>query len=148
MVIALIGESCTGKSSIAQMLKNKTNAEVIAGKDYLRMAKSQNEAEKIFIDYLVQKQDGIDMVVFVISEMDLIRFLPAKAVRLYCGAPLNVIKERFAGRMHGNLPEPVAMMLENKHGIFDQGEYSLKFDTTESDIETICEEILTYCRSL
>lgn len=146
MVIALIGESCTGKSSIGQVLKESSKAEIITGKDYLKMEKSQSEAEKKFAEYLIEKQDKPEIVVYVISETDSIALLPDKALRVYCKAPLDVIKERFANRMHGNLPAAVAAMLERKHGIFDNGQYDLEFDTTKSELDVICSEILEYCR--
>lgn len=48
MVIALFGDSCTGKSSIAQRLSAHLSAEVYSGKDYLRLAKSESMAEVLF----------------------------------------------------------------------------------------------------
>ena len=45
MLIAIIGESCTGKSTLADKLKQDFNAAVYTGKDYLRLAKSPSEAE-------------------------------------------------------------------------------------------------------
>lgn len=48
MVIALFGDSCTGKSSIAQRLSAHLSAEVYSGKDYLRLAKSERMAEVLF----------------------------------------------------------------------------------------------------
>lgn len=145
MVIGLIGESCTGKSSIGQALKESLNAEIITGKDYLKMAKSRSEAEKKFSEYLIDMQGKPEIVVYVISETDSIGLLPDKAMSVHCKAPLDVIKERFAVRMHGNLPAPVATMLERKHGIFDKGKYDLEFDTSKSDLKTICTEIVEYC---
>ena len=48
MVIALIGESCTGKSTLAGMLKEKLGALVFSGKDYLRLAKGEGDARQAF----------------------------------------------------------------------------------------------------
>ena len=48
MLIAIIGESCTGKSTLADKLKQDFNAAVYTGKDYLRLAKSPSEAETAF----------------------------------------------------------------------------------------------------
>ena len=36
MVIAIFGESCTGKSTLARALKERLGGEVYTGKDYLR----------------------------------------------------------------------------------------------------------------
>ena len=41
--------------------------------------------------------------------------------------------------MHGNLPAPVALMLERKHGLFDSGEYDYRFDRAAGDAEAFCE---------
>ena len=48
MVVGIFGESCTGKSTLAQLLKNRLNAEVYTGKDYLRFSKNENMAKKLF----------------------------------------------------------------------------------------------------
>lgn len=48
MVIALIGESCTGKSTLAGMLKEKLGALVFSGKDYLRLAKARGTPGRHF----------------------------------------------------------------------------------------------------
>lgn len=39
MVIGLIGENCSGKSTLANNIKKHFGAEVITGKDYLRMGR-------------------------------------------------------------------------------------------------------------
>lgn len=39
MVIGIIGENCSGKSTLAEEIKKTIGAEIITGKDYLRMAK-------------------------------------------------------------------------------------------------------------
>lgn len=37
MVIVLMGNSCVGKSTIAELLRRQLSAELISGKDYLRL---------------------------------------------------------------------------------------------------------------
>ena len=44
MVIGLIGENCTGKSTLAERIGAAIGAEIVTGKDYLRMAASESEA--------------------------------------------------------------------------------------------------------
>lgn len=46
MLIIIFGESCTGKSTLADALKARTGAQVWSGKDYLRLAKSEGEARR------------------------------------------------------------------------------------------------------
>ena len=118
MLIGIIGESCTGKSTLAEKLKVQLNAEVFTGKDYLRLAKNEAIAQKLFTKKLDEAKTG-ENIVYVISEKEHLALLPEGAVRILMTADLDLILERFAQRMHGTLPPPVKMMLEKKHGIFD-----------------------------
>ena len=118
MVIGIIGESCTGKSTLADQLKERLSAEVITGKDYLRLAKNEAVAKKLFQKKLADALTGCH-IVYVISEKEHLALLPDGALRVLMTADLELIQERFAVRMRGNLPAPVKTMLEKKHGIFD-----------------------------
>ena len=40
MVIGIFGESCTGKTTLANAIKEKLGGEVFSGKDYLRLSKN------------------------------------------------------------------------------------------------------------
>ena len=44
MLIGLIGESCTGKTTLANKIKDSLGAEIYSGKDYLRLSKNENDA--------------------------------------------------------------------------------------------------------
>lgn len=48
MVIAIIGENCCGKSTLADALHVKLGGQVVTGKDYLRMAKSPPRPQASF----------------------------------------------------------------------------------------------------
>ena len=48
MVIGIIGESCTGKSTLAEEISKCIPCEVITGKDYLRLAKNETMAKALF----------------------------------------------------------------------------------------------------
>ena len=48
MVIGIIGENCSGKSTLAEAIQKDIHAEIVTGKDYLRMAKSESEAAALF----------------------------------------------------------------------------------------------------
>ena len=132
MVIGIIGENCSGKSTLAEKMKEKLGAEIVSGKDYLRMAKSETEARALFQEKLRKAVAG-DNIIYVMSEAELIGLLPDGAVRILVTADLDTIKERFKARMHGVLPAPVAGMLEKKHGMFDHGDYDYRFDSTTDD---------------
>ena len=48
MVIGIFGESCTGKSTLAEKLATGFPCEIYTGKDYLRLAKNENIAKAMF----------------------------------------------------------------------------------------------------
>lgn len=112
MVIGIIGESCTGKSTLAEKLQSILDADIY---NYLRLAKNENMAKKLFQKQLEAAMCGPN-IIYVISEKELLTLLPDKAIRILVTADLEMIKERFAQRMNGNLPAPVAAMLERRYG--------------------------------
>ena len=137
MVIGIIGENCSGKSTLAEEIKKSIGAEIITGKDYLRMAKTENEAATLFKAKLQDAVAG-DNVIYVISEKEHVGFLPDGAVRILVQADIETIKERFKARMRGNLPATVEQMLERKHGMFDNESYDHLFDGASGDPAEIC----------
>lgn len=145
MVIALIGERCTGKTAIADALGKRKNIKLFAGKDYLRMAKNPEEAEELFKAYLRENAGQEHLIVFIIANPEQLRLLPEHVLKVHCQAPLDTIKERFAKRMHGNMPPEYVAMLEEKHGMFDELDVDLAYDTTKTDAGSICDEILRRC---
>ena len=140
MVIAIFGESCTGKSTLADKLSSAINAEVFTGKDYLRMAKNESIAKVMFQKKLAAAVDG-EHVVYVISETEHLTLLPEGALRILVSADIELIKSRFAQRMHGSLPAPVATMLEKKHGCFDSVPHDLHVVSGETDPDAIVTQI-------
>ena len=141
MVIGIFGESCTGKSTLAGMLAGRLDAQVYTGKDYLRLAKSEPEAKAAF-QALLGQAAGEKHILYVIAEKEHLALLPQGAVRVLVTAPLETIQERFARRMGGQLPPPVAGMLERKHGMFDQEPHQVHVVSGETDLETACGEVL------
>lgn len=140
MVIGIIGESCTGKSTLAEKLKECFGGEVYTGKDYLRLAKNEGVAQKLFEKKLRESVDG-ENIIYVISEPEHLTLLPENAIRVLVTADLDQIKERFAQRMHGNLPAPVAMMLERKHGCFDEIDHDIHVISGETEFEDVYNKI-------
>lgn len=137
MVITLFGDSCTGKSTIAAALSQTFSAEIFSGKDYLKLAKSESIAAALF----KKKLCGDEPVIYVISEKEQLALLPEGCIRVLVTASLETIKERFAVRMHGNLPAPVASMLERKYGQFEAVAYDLHVDTDTVSAEEAANEI-------
>jgi hypothetical protein len=140
MVIGIIGENCTGKSTLAEHIQAALGGEIITGKDFLRMAKSEAMAAILFKKKLQAALDG-ENVIYVITEQEHVKLLPDGAKRILVQADIDTIKARFAERMHGNLPAPVAMMLERKHGIFDSGTYDFVYDGVHDDPAALCEQL-------
>ena len=104
------------------------------------MAKNEAEALRLFQDRLRQALGGGNLI-YVISEAEQLRLLPEGAVKILVSADLDTIKERFKARMRGNLPAPVAQMLERRHGMFDDGVYDYRFDGVSGDPAALCEAL-------
>lgn len=140
MLIGIFGESCTGKSTLAEKLSSVFPCEVFTGKDYLRLAKNENIAKVMFQKKLAAAVTG-ENVIYVISETEQLSLLPEGAVRILVTADMELIKSRFAMRMHGNLPVPVAAMLERKHGCFDAQPHDIHVISGETDLNAVVGQI-------
>ena len=140
MTIGIFGESCTGKSTIAKLLREKTGGSLWSGKDYLRLAKSEDGAKAAFRE----KMQSGETVIYVIAEMEQLALLPEDAVRVLVTAELSQILERFALRMRGNLPPPVKAILERKHGCFDGEFCHVHIRSGEESPEEAAEKILKF----
>ncbi len=145
MVIGIFGESCTGKSTLAERLEKELNAQVFSGKDYLRLAKNENIARTLFQKKLSEALTAAH-ILYVIAEKEHLALLPEGAIRILVTADLEVIKQRFAQRMHGNLPAPVAAMLEKKNGCFDKEPHDIHVFSGETDLDAVCQEVLKRCQ--
>ena len=128
MLIAIIGENCVGKSTLASKLNEKLPAKIYSGKDYLRLEKNPSIALEKFKTILKESVIG-ENIIYLITEKEHLDLLPVGAFKIVLTAELEVIKERFKHRMRGNLPLPLEKMLENKHGIYDNLECNIKIDS-------------------
>ena len=135
MLIAIIGENCTGKSTLANQINEKLNAKIYSGKGYLRLGKSPAAALNKFKSILKDAVNN-EHVIYVITEKEHLSLLPEGTFKIVLTAELDVIKERFKERMRGNLPVPVEKMLEAKHGLYDDLECDLKLNS-EYDINHV-----------
>ena len=140
MVIGIFGESCTGKSTLAGKLKESINAQIYTGKDYLRLEKNEAVAKQSFQSKLQEAING-ENIIYVISEKEHLPLLPDGSIRVLVTAELEVIKTRFAERMHGNLPAPVAAMLERKHGCFDMEPHDIHVISGHTNVDDVCRKI-------
>ena len=145
MLIALMGDSCTGKSTVAKLTAEKNGAVIFSGKDYLRMAKSESAAASIFKAKLSQAVTK-ENVIYIITEKEQLAFLPEGGIRVFVTAGLDTVKKRFAARMNGNLPAPVAAMLEKKYNKFETEVFDLKINTDEVSAEEAAETICKFTK--
>ena len=143
MLITIFGESCTGKSTLAGALKERTGAQVWSGKDYLRLARSEGVAKALFQKQLQKAAEGEGDLIYVIAEPELLALVPDGGVRVLVTTELPEIKSRFAARMGGTLPPPVAAMLERKHGCFDGEPHDVRMDSGADIVEAVCEKVLS-----
>lgn len=127
MLIAIIGENCVGKSTLANKLNEILNAKIFSGKDYLRLEKNPSAAAETFKAMLKASVTG-DHLIYLITEKEHLALLPEGAFKIVLTGELEAIKERFKARMRGNLPLPVEKMLESRHGMYDNLECDMKLD--------------------
>ena len=144
MVICLLGESCTGKSTAAEEIKKETGAKIFTGKDYLKLAKNEAEAKKAFRDLLESQVSETETVIFVVSEREDLGLVPENALKILFTADINVIKERFKERMHGNLVPPVEKMLERKAGLFNEVQHDLVIESDKISKEEMKEKLVSF----
>lgn len=136
MVIAIFGESCTGKSTLAEKIAARIGGDIMSGKDYLRLAKNENIAKALFQKKLAAAVHG-DNLIYVIAEKEHLKLVPEGALRILVTAELETIKARFAARMNGNLPEPVAAMLARRHGCFDAEVHDIHVVDALTEFESV-----------
>lgn len=146
MVICLMGESCTGKSTAAEDIKNETGAKIFTGKDYLKLAKNEAEAKKAFRSLLESQVSETEVVIFVVSELEDLSLVPENALKILFTADINVIKERFKERMRGNLVPPVEKMLERKAGLFSEVQHDLVIESDQIRKEEMNEKLNSFLR--
>ena len=115
--------------------------QIYTGKDYLRLEKNEVAAKQAFQKKLNEAIEG-ENIIYVISEKEHLSLLPKGCIRVLVTADLEIIKARFAQRMHGNLPAPVEAMLEKKHGCFDEEPCDIHIISGQDNIADACEKIL------
>lgn len=144
MLFIFMGQSCTWKSTVADKLKELMDVEVFAGKDYLRLAKNENEAWKLFYEKLsnaaLNKKSCKEKVIYIITQKEQLDRLSTidGSYKIKFVASLDIIKSRFAQRMRGNLPQSIEKMLEKQYAEWENVNSDMTVDTTEnSNIEEI-----------
>lgn len=152
MLFIFMGASCTGKSSSADELKELIDVQVYTGKDYLRMAKNEAEAWKIFSEKLMEASNNKDLscqsIIYVVSEKNILPKLQSinDVIIIKFTADSDVVKSRFAARMKGNLPNPLEKMLERQLTDWKDIDADLCIDTTNEEIKEVAKKIYNFAK--
>ena len=141
MLIAIIGENCVGKNTLAKKICEKINAKIYSGNDYLRLEKSPTLALEKFKLMLLNAVNGENLI-YLVTDKSHLGLIPTDAYKIVLTAELSTIEQRFKERMNGTLPPPVQSMLERKHGIYDNLQCDLKLNQ-DYDIEKVLDKIST-----
>ncbi len=154
MLLIFFGPSCSGKSSVADIIANRSGAAVYTGKDYLRLAKNEQEAWKKFTSLLVKAANvrslGPESVIHVITEAALLQkndHLTGNILKVKFTAHPDRLKQRFAERIKRELPQPLAQMIDRQADSFRDVEADLLFDTSEGSAEETAGEIIAFLTS-
>lgn len=141
MVIGIFGESCTGKSTLAEKIAKRIPCTIYTGKDYVRLSKNEPEARMLFREKMRHAVTG-ENILYVFSEREHLALLPEGAYRILATADIDTILERFTKRVHGHLPPPLEMALRRKHGCFDAEPHDLHVISGEMDLDAVCDSVL------
>jgi len=136
MLYIFMGPSCTGKSTAVKKVQEVLDVGVFAGKDYLRMAKSETEAWQIFYSKLqAASNDANTTIIYLITNKEELKKVAelTNAYKIRFTAPLETIKERFSQRMNGRLPGPVEKMLEKQYSDWEGVEGDLTINTSQEE---------------
>ncbi len=153
MLIIMMGQNCTGKSSITNKLEQTLDVESFSGKDYMRLAKNEAIAWKLFVKKLHDAhldQESNKIIIYEVTEKDiLVRLNDIGGIRIKLTADLEIIKNRFSKRMNGNLPEPVERMIKRKALEWEDVKADIYIDTSDSnELINNVETILNYIKQL
>ena len=66
--------------------------------------------------------------------------MPEGGIMVFVTAGPDTVKKRFAARMNGNLPVPVAAMLGKKYNQFEKEAFDLKINTDEVSADEVSAE--------
>jgi adenylate kinase family enzyme len=148
MLFIFMGPSCSGKSTLADLIKKEKGMQIYTGKDYLSFVKNENEAWKILVDKLAAASNSKELsgeaIVYIITDKNIVSKLPSlnNVVRVKFTADLDIIKDRFAKRMKGNLPQPVEKMLERQVKDWEDVSCDICIDTTSTDSAGLADKVI------
>lgn len=147
MVVVFMGACCTGKSSVAELIRAKNNIQVITGKDYLRLSSDEEEAWRQFlgrIENTLHTASG-ESLIYILDDADkaddLLNIHGVRCVKF--SATLEVIKSRYEARMQGALPDVVVKMLSAQLSAWNRVSCDIVVDSSrERDISEMAQEVV------
>jgi len=153
MLLIFFGPSCSGKSTVATIIAARTKAELWAGKDYLRLARHEPEAKKLFTDMLRSASGKPDFalgsIIYVVTDLAQADFViegDTVTTVKFTASP-EVLQGRFRKRAGGQLPPGVAEMLDRQAQQSGTEKAQLKFDTSQMHPEIIADAIMVFAQS-
>ncbi len=86
MLYVFMGPSCTGKSTAAEIVRKRIGAKIYSGKDYLRLAKAEGDAWRIFYEKMEEssKKESGESLIFVCTEKELFDRISVKEKSSLC----------------------------------------------------------------
>ena len=81
MLIAIIGENCVGKSTVAEGICREIGGKIYNGKDFLRLERNPDNSKSTFKAILSSAVDS-DNLIYVITEREHLDLLPEGAVNI------------------------------------------------------------------
>jgi len=148
MLMILFGPSCSGKSTVAEMIHKETGIPVWVGKDYLRLAKDETEAGEIFDSHLrdaaKEKTLSPHAMIYVVPSLKTLNAAILESpgvtkVKLFADIP--VLKERFNKRLQGQGNPPIDAMLQRQLNDIQDETGDMQFDTALMSPTDIANEI-------
>ena len=147
MVVVFMGACCTGKSSVAELIRAKNNIQVITGKDYLRLSSDEEEAWRQFLGRIENAlHTGSDeSMIYILDDADkaddLLSIHGVRCVKF--SATLDVIKSRYEARLQGALPDVVVKMLNTQLSAWNRVSCDIVVDSSrERDINEMAQEVV------
>lgn len=149
MLFLFIGPSCSGKSSVAGELSTMIHSEIFSGKDYLRLAKNETDAWKMFQTRLLKATESNhkNSLIYVVSDKNILLKLDSigGANRVKFTAGIDTLKERFGKRTGGLVPPSVEAMLKRQIADWDNTLADIEINSSNgSSPKEVAESIFSY----
>lgn len=150
MLYVLFGPACSGKSSAAKELQKLTNGVVFSGRDYLRLAKNEQNAWSLFLQSLndaAQHQGpATPCIIYVLADPNEALKIDG-AIKVRFTADIDVLKERFAKRTGSMSGPQIDRMFSHRLQKSKSTVADLTFDTSQGALPSdIAAQIFVFSR--